>query len=72
MGERRVVVMRFKVELAPGQYTLDVGCGAGEQADNTWQRVVAAAIMEVTTTPGQDIVHGLVRLPYEVQAFQTN
>jgi lipopolysaccharide transport system ATP-binding protein len=72
MGERRVVVMRFKVELAPGQYTLDVGCGAGEHADNTWQRVVAAAIMEVTTTPGQDIVHGLVRLPYEVQAFQTN
>jgi lipopolysaccharide transport system ATP-binding protein len=69
-GERRVVVMRFKVELAPGQYTLDVGCGAGEQADNTWQRVVAAAIMEVTTTPGQDVVHGLVRLPYEVQAFQ--
>ncbi|MGD1031915.1 MAG: ABC transporter ATP-binding protein [Opitutaceae bacterium] len=70
-GERRVVVMRFKVELAPGQYTLDVGCGAGEQADNTWQRVAAAAIMEVTSTPGQDVVHGLVRLPYEVQAYQT-
>ena len=69
-GQRRAVVMRFKVELAPGQYTLDVGCGAGEQTDNTWQRVVAAAVIEVSTTAGQDVVHGLVRLPYEVQAFQ--
>ncbi len=69
-GEVCAVSMRFKVDLGPGQYTVDVGCGAGEQEDNTWQRVVAAAIMEVTTTPGQDVVHGLVRLPYEVQAFR--
>jgi lipopolysaccharide transport system ATP-binding protein len=69
-GESCAVSMRFKVDLGPGQYTVDVGCGAGEQEDNTWQRVVAAAVMEVTTTPGQDVVHGLVRLPYEVQAFR--
>jgi lipopolysaccharide transport system ATP-binding protein len=69
-GESCAVHMRFKVDLGAGQYTLDVGCGAGEKEDNTWQRVVAAAILEVTTTPGQDVVHGLVRLPYEVQAFR--
>jgi len=69
-NEHRAVIMRFKVELAPGQYTLDVGCGAGEQEDNTWQRVTAAAVIEVTTTAGQDVVHGLVRLPYEVQAYR--
>ena len=69
-GEACAVSMRFRMDLRPGQYSLDVGCGAGEQEDNTWQRVVAAAIMEVTTSPGQDVVHGLVQLPYEVQAFR--
>ena len=69
-GERRAVIMRFKMELAPGQYTVDVGCGAGEQEDNTWQRVLAAAVVEVSSTVGQDIVHGLVRLPYEVSAHR--
>ncbi|MFA5265448.1 MAG: ABC transporter ATP-binding protein [Opitutaceae bacterium] len=68
-GECRLVVMRFRMELAPGQYTLDVGTGAGEQEDNTWQRVLACAVIEVSTTPEQDVVHGLVRLPYEVGAF---
>jgi cyclopropane fatty-acyl-phospholipid synthase-like methyltransferase len=62
--------MRFKMDLAAAQYTLDVGCGAGEAEDNTWQRVVAAAVIEVTTSPGQDVVHGIARLPYEVQAFR--
>jgi ABC-type polysaccharide/polyol phosphate transport system ATPase subunit len=68
--ERRMVVMRFKVELKEAQYTLDVGVGAGESADNTWQRVLATAILEVSSTPDQDIVHGMVRLPYEVGAFR--
>jgi lipopolysaccharide transport system ATP-binding protein len=69
-GERRAVVMRFKLELAPGQYTLEVGCGAGERDDNTWQKVLAAAVMEISAAPDQDVVHGLARLPYEVQAFR--
>jgi len=69
-GGSCAVSMRFKVELAAGQYTLDVGCGAGEKEDNTWQRVVAAAVLEVTTAPGQDVVHGIAKLPYEVQAFR--
>jgi hypothetical protein len=69
-GQCRLVVIRFKLEVAPGQYTLDVGCGAGEREDNMWQRIVAAAVMEVSTTPDQEVVHGLARLPYDVTAFR--
>lgn len=70
-GGGRMVVMKFKMDLAPGQYSVDVGCGAGEADDNTWQRVVAAAVIEVSAHAGDDIVHGIVRLPYEVAAFRT-
>lgn len=69
-GEGRTVVMKFKMDLAPGKYSVDVGCGAGEGADNSWQRVVAAAVIEVSAHAGDDIVHGLVRLPYEVAAYR--
>lgn len=69
-GERRAVAMKFKVELAPGQYTLDVGCGAGAGDENTWERVPAAAIIEVCASPNDEVVHGLVRLPHEVAAFR--
>ncbi len=71
-GDARLVVMRFKAELKEGQYTLDVGAGAGEAEDNTWQRILAAAILEVSSTPEQDAVHGMVRLPYEVGAFRVS
>jgi len=69
-GEQRVVEMKFKVELAPGQYTLDVGCGAGEGTDNTWQRLPAATVIEVCASAGDEVVHGLVRLPHEVTAYR--
>jgi hypothetical protein len=69
-GECRLVVIRFKLELAGQRYTLDVGCGAGEQEDNTWQRVLAAAVIEVSVVPGDDVVHGFVRLPYDVVAHR--
>jgi ABC-type polysaccharide/polyol phosphate transport system ATPase subunit len=69
-GEQRAVTMKFKLELAPGQYTLDVGCGAGEGDANTWQRVPAAAVIEVCSSAGDETVHGLVRLPHEVTAFR--
>lgn len=65
-GEQRVVVMRFPWELAPGQYTIDIGCGAGDQQEVCFHRVVAAAVVEVSQVPSADVVHGLVRLPYEV------
>ncbi len=65
-GECCLVTIRFRLELQPGQYTLDVGCGAGSDADNTWDRVLNAAVMEVSTAPDAEVVHGLVRLPYEI------
>ncbi len=69
-GERRAVSMRFKVDLAPGQYTLDVGCGAEAGKTNIWERVPAAAVLEVCAAAGDDVVHGIVRLPYEVSAYR--
>ncbi|HUR58265.1 MAG TPA: ABC transporter ATP-binding protein [Opitutaceae bacterium] len=60
------VTIRFRLELQPGQYTLDLGCGAGSDADNTWDRVLNVAVLEVSEAPDQEVVHGLVRLPYEI------
>lgn len=65
-GERCVVSIRFRLELQEGQYTLDIGCGAGSDADNTWDRVLTAAILDVSNPPDQEVVHGLVKLPYEI------
>jgi lipopolysaccharide transport system ATP-binding protein len=65
-GDDCVISVRFQLELQPGQYTLDVGCGAGSDADNTWDRVLNATVMEVSNPPDQEVVHGLVRLPYEI------
>ena len=66
-GGQCLITIRFQLELQPGQYTLDVGCGAGSDADNTWDRVLNAAVLEVSNPPDQEVVHGLVRLPYEIQ-----
>ncbi len=65
-GGTCVVAIRFRLELQEGQYTVDVGCGAGSDADNTWDRVLTAAIIDVSNPPDQEVVHGLVRLPYEI------
>jgi lipopolysaccharide transport system ATP-binding protein len=65
-GQSCLVKIRFRLELQAGQYTVDVGCGAGIDADNTWDRVLNAAVLEVSNPPDQEVVHGLVRLPYEI------
>jgi lipopolysaccharide transport system ATP-binding protein len=65
-GEVCVVTVRFQLEIQTSQYTLDVGCGAMADAENTWDRVLNVAVLEVTNPPDQEIVHGLVRLPYEI------
>jgi lipopolysaccharide transport system ATP-binding protein len=61
-----LVKIRFQLELQAGQYTLDVGCGAGADADNTWDRVLNVAVIEISNPPDQEVIHGLVRLPYEI------
>lgn len=70
-GRACLVTIRFRLELQPGQYTLDLGCGAGSSADNTWSRVLNAAVLEVSNAPDQEVVHGLVRLPYEISVART-
>ncbi|MDP3071580.1 MAG: ABC transporter ATP-binding protein [Opitutaceae bacterium] len=66
-GESCLVTIRFQLELQAGQYTLDLGCGAGTDVDNTWDRVLNAAVIEVSNPPDQEIIHGLARLPYEIR-----
>ncbi|MBL9189295.1 MAG: ABC transporter ATP-binding protein [Opitutaceae bacterium] len=66
-GGACLVTIRFQLELQSGQYTLDLGCGAGTDADNTWDRVLNAAVIEVSNPPDQEVIHGLVRLPYEIR-----
>ena len=65
-GGSCMVRIRFRLELQAGQYTLDVGCGAGVDTDNTWDRVLNAAVLEISNPPDQEVIHGLVRLPYEI------
>jgi lipopolysaccharide transport system ATP-binding protein len=65
-GQVCVVSIRFQLELQPSQYTLDVGCGANADAENTWDRVLNVAVIEVSASPNGEVVHGLVRLPYEI------
>ena len=66
-NESRLVSIKFKLEIASGQYTLDVGSGSGDDNSNVWQRIVSAAIIEVIANKDQDVVHGIVRLPYHIE-----
>jgi len=65
-GQVCVVSIRFKLELQPGQYTIDLGCGAAADSENIWDRVLNVAVLEVSNPPDQEVVHGIVRLPYEI------
>ncbi|MCX6952352.1 MAG: ABC transporter ATP-binding protein [Verrucomicrobia bacterium] len=65
-GQVCVVSIRFKLELQPGQYTIDLGCGAAADSENIWDRVLNVAVLEVSNPPDQEVVHGMVRLPYEI------
>jgi len=66
VGQTCLVKIRFQLELQGGQYSLDLGCGAGADDDNTWDRVLNATVLDVANPPDQEVVHGLVRLPYEI------
>ncbi len=70
-GQTCLVTIRFQLEIQTSQYTLDVGCGAMADAENTWDRVLNVAVLEVTNPPDQEVVHGLVKLPYEVGIART-
>jgi len=65
-GQTFLVKIRFQLELQEGQYSLDLGCGAGADDDNTWDRVLNATVLDISNPPDQEVVHGLVRLPYEI------
>ena len=66
-NEARVVKINIQLNLAPGQYTLDVGCGAGKGGDNKGSRIMAASIISIIARPNDEVVHGIVRLPSEIE-----
>ena len=65
-GQVCVVAIRFRLEVQPGQYSIDLGCGAAAESENIWDRVLNVAVLEISNAPDQEVVHGLVRLPYEI------
>ena len=67
----KLIKIKFKADLAPTQYTLDVGCGAGDAAFNIWHRVKSAAVIEINTLPQDEVIHGFVRLPTQIEVFST-
>jgi len=67
--ETRTVSIRFKLDIKPGQYTLDVGCGALVQGNNTWHRILAVSILELSQDDSCEEVHGIAKLPYVVKAY---
>jgi len=69
-GEEHFIEIRFQLNLAPSQYTLDVGCGSGLREDVKGSRYVAATIIEILSLPEDEIVHGLVRLPHTVEILK--
>jgi len=69
-GFDHFIKIEFQVNLAPGQYTLDVGCGSGIGEDVKGSRYIAAAIIEVLQLPEDEVVHGLVRLPHSVDKLR--
>jgi len=69
VNESKLVKIKFKADLAPAEYTLDVGCGAGEGDSNIWNRVKSAAVLKITNSPSDEVVHGFVRLPTEIDVY---
>jgi ABC-type polysaccharide/polyol phosphate transport system ATPase subunit len=65
--ENKLVSIRLKLDVSVGQYTVDVGCGAGDGSTNIWDRLLAALIINVSSKEDDQIVHGLVRLPSEIR-----
>lgn len=68
-GETRLAVIEFRLDISPGQYTVDIGTGAGELDDTSFQRIPAATVIEVSANPEDEVVHGIVRLPSKVDVF---
>jgi len=66
-GEVREVKIKFKMLLAPGQYSIDVGCGSIFDNNNYWQKVLGSIVLEVPLLPEQQTIHGLVKLPFIIE-----
>jgi ABC-type dipeptide/oligopeptide/nickel transport system ATPase component len=66
-----IVKISFQILLAPGQYTIDIGCGAQSEIGNIWQRILNVTNIEVVNENNKDVIHGLIKLPYAIDVFQS-
>jgi lipopolysaccharide transport system ATP-binding protein len=69
-GASKFVSIKFKLDIAAGQYTLDVGSGSGSDKSDIWQRVLSVAVIEVRAMQDTEVVHGIVRLPYTIEVSE--
>ena len=64
-GKKFIVIIRFQVLLAPGEYTIDVGCGGLCEKGDAWDRVLCCAVITVINTNDRPII-GIVSLPHDI------
>jgi lipopolysaccharide transport system ATP-binding protein len=69
-GTSTLIRLRVQCLLAPGRYTIDVGCGDSREDDNSSDRVVAALVLVVGPPSNGEIVHGMVKLPLSIEIGQ--
>jgi len=65
--EERLIKISFDLNLAVGQYTLDLGCGSGiDSLEISHYRLFRTSVIEVVSNSNLDVVHGMVKLPYSI------
>ena len=66
-NEGRMVRMRFQNLLAPGKYTIDVGCGNSSIERNAFDRFAGVTVMDSVLADGAEPLHGFFRVPAEFE-----
>jgi ABC-type polysaccharide/polyol phosphate transport system ATPase subunit len=65
-GTSLLIKIKFNLNLISGFYSIDIGCGAYCNEINSFYKIPAAFIINILESESSR-VHGLVRLPYDIQ-----
>ena len=63
------IKIKFQANILPAQYTLECGCGVGEGGGTSGTRIHAVSIIEIVSKQNE-ITHGLVKLPYQIDVHK--
>jgi len=69
-NEEILVKINIQLDLLAGSYTIDVGCGAVYNDCDIIHRVCSAAIINVSNNPNCNVIHGLVKLPHNIEIYK--